>query len=140
MIGFAWNNRKAIRFFFQSQASVRLHRSSKKDIQLNTKTLSAKLLDLSAGGCSLESAALLPSGAKINIFFDRDLLLNTGRKSKKRHYSKIVGVVRNSSQLRNRKYRLGIQFEKISSEDKKFIHAFVGRHDRREERRIAFPS
>ena len=139
MADFAWNSRKLIRIFFESQASFRLHRSSKKEIHIGTETVSAKLVDLSAGGCAMESAVFVPPGARLNIFLDRNLIVPNSQKTKKRHFSKIVGVVRSSRQLPNRKYRLGIQFEKISSEDKKLINEFVSQNDRRADQRISFP-
>ncbi len=137
MGNFAWNSRRIIRILFESDASFRLHRSSKKDIQLSKKTVSSKLVDLSAGGCSLESAVFVPAGAKLNIFLDRSQL--TGTKAGKKRFSKIVGVIKNSKQLANHKYRLGVQFEKISSEDRKLIDDFVERNERREDQRLNFP-
>ena len=139
MADFAWNSRKLVRIFFESQASFRLHRSSKKEIHLNKETVPAKLVDLGAGGCSLESTVFVPMGARLYVFMDRNLLLTAGQKTRKRHFSKIVGIVRNSRQLANRKYRLGVQFEKISSEDRKVIDDFIVNNDRREDQRISFP-
>ncbi len=139
MADFAWNSRKLIRIFFESRASFRLHRSSKKEIHISAETAAAKLLDLSAGGCGMESAVFVPAGARLNIFLDRNLIFPGFQKTRKRHFSKIVGVVRSLRQLSNRKYRLGIQFEKISTEDKKLIDDFVILNDRRENPRISFP-
>ena len=139
MADFAWNSRKLIRVFFESQASFRLHRSSKKEIHIGAETVSAKLVDLSTGGCAMESAVFVPSGARLNIFLDRNLILPSAQKTRKRHFSKIVGVVRSSRQLSHRKYRLGIQFEKLSSEDRKLIDDFVTQNDRRADTRLSFP-
>ena len=139
MADFAWNSRKLIRIFFESQASFRLHRSSKKEIHIGAETVSAKLVDLSAGGCAMEGAVFVPAGARLNVFLDRNLILPSAQKTKKRHFSKIVGIVRSSRQLPSRKYRLGIQFEKISSEDKKLINDFVSQNDRRADPRLSFP-
>ena len=136
---FAWNSRRILRILFESDASFRLHRSSKKEIQLSKKTVSSKLVDLSAGGCALESAVFVPAGAKLNIFLDRRQLMSSGAKTKKRNFSKIVGVIRNSRQLANNKYRLGVQFEKLSSEDRKLIDEFVKNNERREDQRLNFP-
>lgn len=137
MGNFAWNSRRIARILFESDVSFRLHRSSKKDIQLSKKTISSKLVDLSAGGCSLESAVFVPVGARLNIFLDRSQL--TGTKADKQRFSKIAGVIKNSRQLANHKYRLGVQFEKVSSEDRKLIDDFVARNERREDQRINFP-
>ena len=136
---FAWNSRKLIRIFFESQASFRLHRSSKKEIHIGAETVSAKLVDLSAAGCGMESSVFVPSGARLNIFLDRNLILPGAQKTKKRHFSKIIGVVQSSRQLPKRKYRLGILFEKISSEDRKLIDDFVTQNERRADPRITFP-
>jgi len=139
MAEFAWNSRKLIRIFFEAQASFRLHRSSKKEIHISAETVSAKLLDLGVGGCSMESAVFVPKGARLNVFLDRTQILQGSHKTGKRHFSKIVGVVRSSRQISSRKYRLGIEFEKISLEDKKLIDDFVIKNDRREDPRISFP-
>ena len=108
---------------------------------MKDKTVSAKLLDLSVGGCGLESHCFVPVGVKLNVFLDRNyLVLSPSDKGKKRHFSKIVGLVRTSRQLPNRKYRLGVQFEKISPEDMKLVRVFVETHERREDKRISFPN
>ncbi len=136
---FVWNSRKMFRVQFESQAAFRLNRSSKKEIRLKEKTISAKLVDLSVGGCGLESPSYLPVGVHLNIFLNRNLLLEGGDKSRTRRPSKIVGVVRTSKQMPNRKYRLGVQFEKISAEDQRIIRIMVDKQERREDRRISFP-
>jgi c-di-GMP-binding flagellar brake protein YcgR len=140
MVNFGWNIRRVVRVFFESQAAVRVHRSSKNAVQLKTKTLSSKLMDLSVGGCALESAVLLPIGSKIYVFLDRNFLRGPDYKTKKRQVSRIVGIVKNFRQLKNRKYRLGVQFERVSAEDQRLIHGFVTRHERRDEKRISFPT
>ncbi len=139
MAEFAWNSRKLLRVLFETQAAFRLNKSSKKDVHLKEETVASKLVDLSAGGCALESPSFLPPGAKLNIFLNRDLLLNQPAGKGKIVHTKIVGVVRTCRQMPDRKYRLGIQFEKISSQDIKFIRDLVARHERREEPRITFP-
>ncbi len=136
---FVWNSRKLLRVQFESQASFRLNRSSKKDVRLKEKTVTSKLLDLSAGGCGLESSSFLPVGVKLNIFLDRALLLPPEERTKKSHPSKIMGVVRTSRQVSNRRYRLGIQFEKISAEDTALIRSVIEKQERREDKRIIFP-
>ncbi len=139
MAEFAWNSRKLLRVLFESQASFRVNRVSKKDVHLKEETVASKLLDLSAGGCALESPCFLPTGAKLNIFLNRHLLLNKGEAKGKVVYTKIVGVVRTCRQIPNHKYRLGVQFDKISSDDIKLIRELVATHERREEPRIIFP-
>ena len=140
MSNFIWNSRRLFRVLIESQSIFRLHRSSKKDIHLKEKNISSKLLDLSLGGCGLESPYFVPVGVKINIFLDRNLL-NTGQAMpKKKLFTKIVGVVRTCRQLSSRKYRLGIQFEKLSSEDTKLMSEFLDNQERRGEKRIIFPS
>ncbi|HTL70507.1 MAG TPA: PilZ domain-containing protein [Candidatus Eisenbacteria bacterium] len=134
MAEFVWNSRKLFRVLFETQANFRLHRASKKTIRLKEKTVAAKLLDLSAGGCGLESPSFLPAGVKLNIFLKRDLLGKEGRGK----HSKITGVIRTSRQLPNRKYRLGVQFEKISSVDLRLIRTLVEEQERRDEKRITF--
>ncbi len=137
MAEFGWNSRKTNRILFESQAAFRLSRTSKKEVRLNTETVVAKLVDISLGGCALESGSFVPVGAKLYVFLDRNLLQASGAKARKRHFSKITGVVRNSRQLSSRVYRLGIQFEKTSSEDQKLIKAFIESHDRREDKRVS---
>ena len=137
---FSWNSRKMFRVMFEAQASFRLNRSSKKDIRLKDKTISGKLLDLSTGGCGLESPSFLPPGVHLNVFLNRSYLVPEGEKMRKAKYSKIVGIVRTSKQLPNRKYRLGIQFEKISSEDAKLIRSVIENSERRGDKRITFPN
>ena len=140
MAEFAWNSRKAFRLIFQSDASFRLHRAFKKNIHFKEKTISSKLIDLSTGGCSLESPYPIPTGVKLNVFLDRNFLKTPSEKSRKREISRIVVVVRAARQLSIRKYRLGVQFEKLSSEDLRLIREFIERNDRREGKRIAFPT
>jgi c-di-GMP-binding flagellar brake protein YcgR len=135
MAEFAWNSRKLLRVLFEAQASFRLHRSSKKNIRLREKTVASKLVDLSVGGCGLESPSFLPVGVKLNVFINRALL--TPGKGKR--YSKIVGIVKTCRQIPNRKYRLGVEFEKVSSEDAKLIRSLVENQERREDKRIVFP-
>lgn len=139
MTDFVWNSRKMFRVLFESQAVFRLNRSSKKELSLKQKTVSSKLLDLSIGGCALESSHFLPVGVKLNIFLDRSLLSQSADKPKKKNMSRITGVVRTSRQLPSRKYRLGVQFEKVSAEDNRLIRAFIDKHERREEKRVMFP-
>ncbi len=140
MAEFAWNSRKLLRVLLEHQAAFRLNRASKKDIHLKEKTAKSKLLDLSVGGCALESANFLPPGAKINVFLNRDLLLGRADSKSKMVHTKIVGVVRTCRQMPDHKYRLGIQFEKISPEDIKLIRDLVAKNERREDPRITFPN
>lgn len=140
MGSFIWNSRKLFRVLFESRASFRLHRSSRKDIQLKEKTVASKLLDLSAGGCGIESPVFVPVGAKLNLFLDRNLLGDSAEKGAKRNVSKIIGAVRTSKQVPGRKYRLGVQFEKISATDQRLIQAFVEKHERRSDQRVSFPN
>lgn len=139
MADFIWNSRKMFRVLFETQAAFRLNRSSRKEIRLKEKTIAAKLLNLSAGGCALESPNFLPAGVRLNIFLDRDLLLAPKDRPKKRHFSRITGVVRTSRQMPNRKYRLGVQFEKVATTDVKLIRAVVDAQERREDKRLTFP-
>ena len=146
MTDFAWDSRKSARVFFESKAFFRLNRRSKKEAQLQEKTIAAKPLDLSLHGVALECSAYVPVGTKLNIFWDKNTSFPPPKGSKRR-FSKIVGIVRNSSQIKGHKYRLevefmkhhyriGIQFEKLSTEDKKLIHDFIGSSERREDRRV----
>lgn len=135
MAEFSWNSRKLLRVLFEAQAAFRLNRSSKKDIRLRDKTVTAKLVDLSVGGCGLESPSFLPVGVKLNVFINRGLLTT----DKGKRHSKIVGVIKTCRQMPNRKYRLGVQFEKVSSEDVKLIRGLVENQERREDKRITFP-
>ncbi len=140
MAEFAWNSRKLLRVLFEQKASFRLNRSSKKDIHLKEKTAESKLRDLSVGGCALESSNFLPPGAKINVFLNRNLLLSRADSKGKIAYTKIIGVVRTCRQMPDHKYRLGVQFEKISSEDVRLIKDLVAKSERREDPRITFPN
>ena len=139
MAEFAWNSRKLLRVLFETQASFRVNRSSKKDVRMKEETVTTKLLDLSAGGCGLESPNFLPIGTKLNIFLNRKLLLEKPDPKSKMVYSKIVGVVRTCRPAPDRKHRLGVQFERIASEDVKLIRELVARNERREDPRITFP-
>lgn len=140
MAEFAWNSRKLLRVLFETQASFRINRSSKKDVHMKEETVATKLLDLSAGGCGIESPNFLPIGTKLNIFLNRNLLLDKPDPKSKVVYSKIVGIVRTSRPMPSRMHRLGIQFEKISSDDVKLIRELVTKHERREDPRITFPN
>ena len=140
MADFVWNSRKTFRVTFESQASFRLHRTFKKDIRLKNKTIEGGLIDVSLGGCALESPNFVPTGVKLNIFVDRNILVPAPERTKKARPTKIVGIIRTVRQLANRRYRLGVQFEKISSEDVKLIRVFIDRYERREDIRVHFPS
>ena len=140
MAEFAWNSRKLLRVLFETEASFRVNRASKKDVHMKEETVATKLLDLSAGGCGLESPNFLPVGAKLNIFVNRKLLLEKPDSKSKITYSKIVCVVRTCRPMPNRKHRLGVQFERISPEDVKLIRELVARNERREDPRITFPN
>ena len=150
MTDFAWDSRRSARVFFESKAFFRLNSKSKKEAQLHEKTIAAKPLDLSLHGMALESPAYVPVGTKLNIFWDKNAAFSP-TKSKKRHFSKIVGVVRNASQLKGNKfrldvefmknhYRIGIQFEKVSSEDVKLIEDYIASNEHREEHRAPKPA
>ena len=140
MSEFSWNSRKHFRVQFDTQAAFRVNRFSKKELRLKEKTISTHLLDLSAGGCALESPHFAPTGIKLNVFLDRNQLLPPAETPKKKNIIRIVGVIRTSRQLPNHKYRFGIQFERISAADVQIIRNFVELHERREEKRISFPS
>jgi c-di-GMP-binding flagellar brake protein YcgR len=139
MSDFAWNVRKAVRVFLESQAALRVHRSSKKSVNIPAKkNVTTKLADLSVGGCAVQSSVSIPPGTRVNLFIDRGYL-SPDVTAAKRRFSKIVALVRDVRQLKNRKYRLGLEFQRISSEDRRLIHGFIARHDRREHKRIVFP-
>ena len=140
MADFSWNSRKSFRVQFDTKAAFRLNRHSKKEVRLKEKTVNTHLLDLGAGGCALESPHFLPVGVKINIFFDRNMLLPAGAAAKKKNIVRAVGVIRTSRQSPNHQYRFGIQFERISAQDVQLIRDFVDRFERREEKRITFPT
>ncbi len=140
MAEFAWNSRKLLRVLFETQATFRINRSSKKDVHMKEETVSTKLMDLSAGGCGLESPVFLPPGTKLNVFLNRKLLQEKPDLKSKNVFSKIVGVVRTSRPAPNRMHRMGVQFEKVSSEDVRLIKELVARHERRADPRITFPN
>lgn len=127
MPAFAWDSRKSKRVRFEAPAYFRLNRSSKKELRLNSKNMLGKMIDLSVDGCSFESALFLPVGVRINIFFDKSQLLPAGQKKDGLRFCRITGVVRNSRPLANRKFRMGIQMDRLFSGDQKLIHAFVER-------------
>ncbi len=140
MGNFIWNSRRSFRVLIELQSIIRLHRSSKKEIHLKEKNIWCKLLDLSLGGCGLESPYFLPVGVKLDVFLDRNRLRVNKVESKKRLYTKIIGTVKICKQLSSRKYRVGVQFEKLSSEDNGLIHEFLDTQERRGDKRIIFPS
>ena len=133
-----WGARKTFRVSFEAQAAFRVNRSS-KNIRLKEKTIIVKLLDLSVGGCSLESSDSIPSDVKLNIFFDRQMFKSTASAAKKRSFSKIVGVVRSCKRMAGFKFRLGVQFEKLSLADAQFIRTLIEQYERRQDKRLIFP-
>ncbi|MBI4352850.1 MAG: PilZ domain-containing protein [Candidatus Omnitrophica bacterium] len=128
MGNFGWDSRKWERVRFEVQGFFRLNRLSRTQIGLREKTVSAKFLDVSEGGCGLESPSFIPGGVRLNIFVDRNFLLPSAKRSRKRRFAKMAGVVRYCSQLVMKRYRLGIQFERVSRADRELIRDYVERN------------
>lgn len=122
--------RKFLRIVYNSPTMIRVNRSHRAQVKLVQKTVEAKIVDLSEGGCGLEIAYFIPRGTQINFFLKRKDLQLTGDTTAVSSYTRITGKIASCSIKGIKRYRLGIQFVRIDAPDKAAINKFVKFHER----------
>lgn len=128
-----WRTRRFYRVPLDSPVRLRVNRAHRKQVHLVAKDLAGKLLDISEGGCGVEVGAFMPKAARVNVFIGRSELSQAPVVQKKKSgYSRILAAVVGCSGRGPRKYRLGLQFIKVSKIDQEIIADFVKHHDRRQ--------
>jgi c-di-GMP-binding flagellar brake protein YcgR len=128
------------REFVNFTAEYAINAATEKGIKLNLPTkggagqssfLKARLLDISVSGCGLDSAYLIPPGVILDINIDSTPFV--GPNSQRKEPIKATGSVRSCVMKSAGHYRLGIQFTKISEDDKKFLDGFISGKERRKD-------
>ncbi|MFA4982071.1 MAG: PilZ domain-containing protein [Candidatus Omnitrophota bacterium] len=120
-------------------AEYAIDEATEKTIKLNVpaKDASGKavfqkagLLDISVQGCGLDSLYLIPPGVILDINIESAPFAAEAGKDRKEPM-RVTGSVRSCSMKSQGHYRLGIQFTKISNEDKDLLSAFITNKERR---------
>jgi len=115
--------RRYRRVEFKALLHSLIHRPADVSIKIIGNDTKVVMLDLSEDGMAIESSYFVPIGTIPLIKFD----LLTKDKNNNVAMRKIIveGRIANKEMLKEKGYRLGIQFMKISSEDKAIISGFV---------------
>lgn len=122
-----------------SMAEFAINEATEKSIKLNLPTgaggqpeaIKAALLDINVYGCGLDSGYLIPPGVVLDINIDASpFMADTGKEHK--DPIKVTGSVRSCTMKTQGHYRMGIQFTKISEEDKNIISFFIAGNERRQ--------
>tara|TARA_B100000315_G_C14397032_1_gene504674 strand:- start:427 stop:837 length:411 start_codon:yes stop_codon:yes gene_type:complete len=110
----------------------RINKPLEVSITINKREVSALMMDLSQGGTAVVTEVDIPAKTIILMTFT---LMNTSalRDEDKIKTMEITGEVRYNLPAPNAEHRLGIQFTKISPEDKAVILQFVN------ETKLSFP-
>lgn len=132
----AWRTRRYYRVLYESPVVLRVSRAHRTQVRLAAKNVTGKLLDLSEGGCGVEVDLFLPKGTRVNVFLDRSLIVQKEGGASAEGPSHIAGTVVGSAVRGPKKFRLGIQFLRISKADRKVIAEFVKFHERRKSPRV----
>lgn len=132
----AWRTRRFFRVLYESPVVLRVNRKHRHDVRLTQKNIPGKLVDLSEGGCGVETSFFVPKGILINLFMDRSLLKITGDPDVPKGHSRITASVISTVTKGLRLYRIGVQFTHISAKDKALITKFVKFHERRKDPRV----
>ena len=133
-----WRTRRFFRVLYESPVVLRVNRKHRAQVRLAQKNLSAKIVDLSEGGCGVEGNFFVPKGTLLNIFMDRSLLQITGQPAIPKGHSRITAIVMSAVTRGVRSYRIGMQFLKVSRRDQALIARFIKFHERRKDPRVEF--
>jgi len=133
-----WDTRKFFRVFSNAPVILRVSRSHRNQVRLAQKNIAGKFLDLSEGGCGVEASFFVPKGTRLNVFVDRGFLTSKSAVKPAKGRTRFVGLVMSCVGRGLRKYRLGIQFEKVNSGDRRLIKELVKFVERRRHPRIDF--
>ncbi len=132
-----WSTRRFYRIFFESPVVLRINRIHRKSIRLAEKDVHGRILNLSEGGCGVESQFFIPKGTRVNLFIDRAALSPKDSKQVEKGVTRIVGQVMNCAGKGLGKYRLGLEFVRMASKDRHLVSQMVqiverGKHPRLE--------
>jgi c-di-GMP-binding flagellar brake protein YcgR len=97
----------------------------------------APLLDISIGGCALESPYAIPAKVTISIKID-PLVFAMGASEKRKEPLEMTGAVASSVSKAREHYRLGVCFTKIKKKDIGLIRRFMRSKERRNFPRFSF--
>ncbi len=134
----AWRTRRFFRVLYESPVILRVNRKHRTQVRLTQTNIPGKLVDLSEGGCGIETAFFIPKGTLINIFLDRSLLQLSGDPAVPKGHSRIIASTISSVTKGLRLYRVGMQFTHVAAADKLLIAKFVKFHERRKDPRVEF--
>ncbi|MFA5256364.1 MAG: PilZ domain-containing protein [Candidatus Omnitrophota bacterium] len=99
----------------------------------------APLLDISIGGCALESPYDIPPQVKISIRID-PLAFAIGTSEKRKDPLEMTGRITSSINKGHDQYRLGVCFTSIKKKDVDLIKRFMKSKERRKFPRFSFPA
>ena len=134
----SWSTRRFFRVLYESPVILRVNRKHRSQVRLAQKNIVGKMVDLSEGGCGVESGLFIPRGTHVDVFLDRSLLQIAGEPAVPKGRSRIVATVISTVTRGLRQYRIGLQFLRVSRLDKEFISKFVKFHERRKDPRVEF--
>lgn len=127
-----WRTRRFYRVQLDLPVVLRINRVHRKQVRLAQKNVPGKLLDLSEGGCGVEISLFIPKATRVNLLINRSVLVaEPGGKAPPAGCTRITGAAVACTVHAERKYRLGLQFVKVSKRDKGLIAEFVKHHERR---------
>ena len=100
-------------------------------------TVKAPLLDISIGGCALESPYAMPPQATISIKID-PLIFAIGTSERRKDPLEMTGRVTSSISKGREQYRLGVCFIRVKKKDIGLIKRFMRSKERRKFPRFSF--
>ncbi|MDO8525602.1 MAG: PilZ domain-containing protein [Candidatus Omnitrophota bacterium] len=100
-------------------------------------TVKAPLLDISIGGCALESPFAIPAQVTISIRID-PLAFAIGASERRKDPLEMTGKVTSCVNIGREHYRLGICFIKIKKKDISLIKRFMNSKEQRKFPRFSF--
>jgi c-di-GMP-binding flagellar brake protein YcgR len=101
-------------------------------------TVKAPLLDISIGGCALESPYAVPPQVTISIRID-PLAFAIGTSERRKDPLEMTGKITSSVSNGRGHYRLGVCFTKIKNRDIGLIKRFMRSKEHRKFPRFSFP-
>lgn len=111
-----------------------------KDLEFKAppNTVKAYLLDISVGGCALDSPYFIPVKVKISIRID-PLVFAIGTSQKRKEPLEMIGEVTSCVDRHPDRYRLGVCYKRIDRKDTDLIKRFMKSKERRKFPRFSFP-
>jgi len=97
----------------------------------------APLLDISVGGCALESPCAIPPQTVVSIRID-PLAFAIGTSESRKEPLEMTGKITSSVNKAREHYRLGVCFTKIKKKDADLIKRFMRSKERRKFPRFSF--